>query len=61
MAGRGMGCAMRGGGAIESGPANTRVSETSKSTGIPMLKKGGMALKQHKRRAMKKAGNAKKM
>lgn len=45
MAGRGMGAATRGGGAVESGPANKMLSETSKSTGVPMLAKGGMASK----------------
>ena len=63
MAGRGMGCATRGGGAVESGPANKMVSETSTSTGVPMLKHGGMAINQHKKMAMgmKKGGSAKKM
>ena len=43
MAGRGMGAATRGGGAVESGPANKMISETSTSTGVPMMNKGGMA------------------
>lgn len=51
MAGRGMGCATRGGGAVESGPANKMVSETSKKTGPVMMSKGG-AINQHKRMAM---------
>jgi len=58
MAGRGMGAATRGGGAVESGPANKMISEPSKSTGIPMMAKGGMANKgnmnEHKRMAMGK-------
>lgn len=58
MAGRGMGAATRGGGSVESGPANKIMSEPSKSTGIPMLAKGGMANKgginEHKRMAMGK-------
>ena len=58
MAGRGMGCATRGGGAVESGPKNKVMSETSKTTGPVMMKKGGMANKgginQHKRMAMGK-------
>ena len=58
MAGRGMGCAMRGGGAVESGPRNKMVSETSKKTGPVMMKRGGMANKgninEHKRVAMGK-------
>jgi hypothetical protein len=41
--GRGMGIATRGGGAVESGPANKMVSETSKTTGPVMMAKGGMA------------------
>ena len=53
MAGRGMGCATRGGGAVESGPKNKMVSETSKTTGPVMMKKGG-AVNQHKRMAMGK-------
>ena len=53
MAGRGMGCAMRGGGAVESGPRNKMVSETSKTTGPVMMKTGG-AVNQHKRMAMGK-------
>ena len=43
MAGRGMGAAPRGGGAVESGPKNKMISETSTSTGVPMMAKGGMA------------------
>ena len=58
MAGRGMGAATRGGGAVESGPKNKMMSEPSKSTGIPMMAKGGMANKgnvnEHKRMAMGK-------
>jgi len=58
MAGKGMGCATRGGGAVMSGSGNHMVSETSKSTGVPKMKKGGMAKKgamnQHKKMAMGK-------
>ena len=58
MAGRGMGAATRGGGAVESGPANKVLSETSKTTGPVMMAKGGMANKgginEHKRMAMGK-------
>jgi len=66
MAGKGMGCAVRGGGAVESGPKNKMLSETSKKTGPAMMNKGGMANKggmnEHKRMAMGKAiGAAKKM
>ena len=56
MAGKGMGCATRGGGAVESGPKNKVMSAPSKTTGPVMMAKGGMAKKgainQHKRMAM---------
>lgn len=51
MAGRGMGAATQGGGAVSSGSRNKMQSTPSKSTGIPMLAKGG-AVNQHKRMAM---------
>lgn len=52
MAGRGMGAASRGGGAVESGRKNKTVSEPSKSTGkVLMMSKGG-DVNQHKRMAM---------
>ena len=58
MAGKGMGIASRGGGAVESGSKNKMMSEPRKSTGVPMLAKGGMANKsgmnEHKRMAMGK-------
>ena len=56
MAGKGMGCATRGGGAVMSGPKNRVMSETSKTTGPVMMKKGG-AVNQHKRMAMGKKVN----
>jgi hypothetical protein len=53
-----MGAATRGGGAVESGPANKAVSEPSKTSGPIMMAKGGMANKgnmnEHKRMAMGK-------
>lgn len=52
MAGRGMGCATRGGGAVESGPKNKMISEPSKKSGPVMMAKGGMAINEHKRMAM---------
>jgi len=52
MAGRGMGIATRGGGAVESGPKNRMVSETSDNSGPVMMKKGGEAINQHKKMAM---------
>ncbi len=58
MAGKGMGCATRGGGAVMSGPKNRMMSETSTKTGPVMMKKGGMAssgaINQHKKMAMGK-------
>lgn len=53
MAGRGMGCAVRGGGAVGSGPKNRMISDTSDKTGPVMMSKGG-AINQHKRMAMGK-------
>jgi hypothetical protein len=41
MAGRGMGAATKGGGAVRSGPRNKVTKTKSKTTGIPMYKKGG--------------------
>ena len=46
--GRGMGAATRGGGAVESGPKNKMISETSKTTGPVMMAKGGEAMKKPK-------------
>jgi hypothetical protein len=48
-----MGCATRGGGAVESGPRNKMISKTSDKTGPVMMKNGG-AVNQHKRMAMGK-------
>jgi hypothetical protein len=55
MAGKGMGCATRGGGAVESGPKNKMLSKTSKKTGPVMMAKGGEAINEHKLMAMGKA------
>jgi hypothetical protein len=41
MAGRGMGMATKGGGAVRSGPRNKVLKTKSKTTGIPMYNKGG--------------------
>ncbi len=41
MAGRGMGMATRGGGAVRSGPRNKVLKTKSKTTGVPMYKMGG--------------------
>jgi hypothetical protein len=54
MAGRGMGAATKGGGAVSSGPRNRMISQTSKTTGPVMMAKGGLADK--KGRAMDKGG-----
>lgn len=57
MAGRGMGCAVRGGGAVGSGPKNKMLSEPSMKTGkVVMAFKGG-AINQHKEMAMGMMGN----
>jgi len=55
MAGRGMGAATKGGGAVESGPRNRMLSETSKTTGPVMMAKGGEAKKKKKKKVMAKA------
>ena len=52
MAGRGMGCATRGGGAVSSGPKNKMLSKTSNKTGPVMMAKGGEAINEHKKMAM---------
>ena len=51
MAGRGMGCATRGGGAVGSGPKNKMVSETSQKTGPVMMATGG-AVKGYRKGGM---------
>jgi hypothetical protein len=43
-----MGAATRGGGAVESGPKNKVISETSQTTGPVMMAKGGDAKKNPK-------------
>jgi len=58
MAGRGMGVATRGGGAVEKGAKNKMVSETSKKTGPVMMAKGGMAKKMMAGGGMMKKGYA---
>lgn len=59
MAGRGMGAATRGGGAVESGPKNKVISETSQTTGPVMMAKGGDA-KKKKPKGMMAGGMASK-
>ena len=54
MAGRGMGIATRGGGAVISGARNKKVSSTQDTTGVPMYKKGGAVNKMTKGGAVKK-------
>jgi len=62
MAGRGMGAATRGGGAVEKGPKNRMLSEPSMKTGVPMMAKGGEVINEHKLLAMgKKIKQTKKM
>jgi len=41
MAGRGMGAATKGGGAVESGPRNKMLSKTSQTSGPIMMAEGG--------------------
>jgi hypothetical protein len=71
MAGRGMGAAVRGGGAVGSGPKNKMISKPSKKTGKVLMMSDGGDVNQHKRMAMgmmgggmpggyKKGGMAKK-
>ena len=71
MAGRGMGCAVKGGGAVGSGPKNKMVSEPSMKTGKVVMAKDGGMINEHKKMAMgmmgggmargyKKGGMAKK-
>lgn len=48
MTGKGMGCATRGGGAVESGSRNKIMSKPSKTTGPVMMAKGGAAKKKPK-------------
>ena len=52
MAGRGMGAAVRGGGAVGSGPKNKMLSEPSMKTGKVVMAKDGGMMNQHKRMAM---------
>jgi len=47
MAGRGMGAATRGGGAVSSGPRNKKISSPSPKVEV-MMAKGGMAKKKGK-------------
>ena len=56
MAGRGMGAATKGGGAVGSGPRNRMISETSEKTGPLMLAKGGMVKKKKKKVMSKSKG-----
>ena len=58
MAGRGMGIATKGGGAVESGPKNKMISETSNTSGPVMMAKGGMAKKMMAGGGMMKKGYA---
>lgn len=72
MAGRGMGCAVKGGGAVGKGPKNKMLSEPSTKTGKVLMMAEGGDVNQHKRMAMgmmgggmargyKKGGMAKKV
>jgi len=48
MAGRGMGAATKGGGAVRKGPRNKVLKTKSKSTGVPMFNQGGSVKKYRK-------------
>jgi len=66
MAGRGMGIATKGGGAVTSGPRNKKLTSTQDTTGIPMYKKGGAVKKEMMSKGgavkmMTKGGSVKKM
>lgn len=62
MAGRGMGAATKGGGCVESGPRNSKVSETSKTTGPAFMADGGdVSPRKRMAMGMKEGGMAKKM
>jgi len=58
MAGRGMGAATKGGGAVEKGTKNKMIKETSKTTGPVMMAKGGMASKGYAAGGMATKGYA---
>jgi hypothetical protein len=58
MAGKGMGAATRGGGAVMSGPKNRMISETSTTTGPAMMNKGGMMSKGYAAGGMMSKGYA---
>jgi hypothetical protein len=60
MAGRGMGAATKGGGAVEKGPRNSKVSETSKTTGPVFMADGGdVSPRKRMAMGMKEGGMAK--
>lgn len=62
MAGRGMGAATKGGGAVEKGPKNRMVSETSKTTGPVFMADGGdVSPRKRMAMGMKEGGMAKGM
>ena len=61
MAGRGMGIATRGGGAVSSGPKNKTISTTPNTTGVPMYKKGGAVKKMMGGGMMTKGASVNKM
>lgn len=54
MAGRGMGAAIKGGGAVGSGPRNKMLDEKSQTTGPVMMKTGGAVKKKAKKGGMGK-------
>lgn len=61
MAGRGMGAATKGGGAVESGPRNKMLSKTSQTSGPIMMAEGGMIGRMARGIAGEYAGGVKKV
>ena len=61
MAGRGMGAATKGGGAVESGPRNKMLSKTSQTSGPIMMAEGGTVGRMAKGIAGEYAGGVKKV
>jgi hypothetical protein len=59
MAGRGMGCAVKGGGAA-GGSSNRVISKTQRGTGPLMMNKGGMVKKKRGVRKMRYGGSCDK-
>ena len=62
MAGKGMGCATKGGGCVEKGAKNRMVSKTSQTTGPVFMANGGdVSPRKRMAMGMKMGGKVKKM